>query len=279
MTRWHFPCLPAHSSPLRASLPIGFARCLGREYTFSIFAVVTIALIVLLVRGGAALPLYSECGCSNPREQNKDRKPSRIMSAFRVLLLTAMRHRWMTIAITLACFVASLLGLQLVPRQFFPASDRPELVVDLTLPAKCVDLRHRAVRRAKLDAILEDNPDVTSWSTYVGRGAIRFYLPLNVQLNNDFLRRPWLSRRMLPRANGCRRRLRKSWLRSSRALSPGLTVGAWTAGGMAGAISRQWADLTEVRTIGLQLRPGYSAPTQSAAGKFRLDGAGAQGAS
>ena len=38
----------------------------------------------------------------------------------------------------------------------------------------------------KLDAILKDNPDVASWSTYVGRGAIRFYLPLNVQLNNDF---------------------------------------------------------------------------------------------
>jgi multidrug efflux pump len=39
---------------------------------------------------------------------------------------------------------------------------------------------------ARLDALLKDNPDVASWSTYVGRGAIRFYLPLNVQLNNDF---------------------------------------------------------------------------------------------
>jgi multidrug efflux pump subunit AcrB len=51
------------------------------------------------------------------------------MTAFRAILLTAMRRRWMTVAIALACFVASLLALPLVPRQFFPASDRPELVV------------------------------------------------------------------------------------------------------------------------------------------------------
>ena len=96
-----------------------------------------------------------------------------------------MRHRWMTIAIALACFVASLLALPLVPRQFFPASDRPELLVDLTLPQNASIFASDRTA-AKLDAMLKDNPDVASWSTYVGRGAIRFYLPLNVQLNNDF---------------------------------------------------------------------------------------------
>ena len=118
-------------------------------------------------------------------EQEKQQKPSRIMAAFRALLLTAMRRRWMTIAITLACFVASLLALPLVPRQFFPASDRPELIVDLTLPQNA-SIFASDLAAAKLDALLKDNPDVASWSTYVGRGAIRFYLPLNVQLNNDF---------------------------------------------------------------------------------------------
>jgi multidrug efflux pump len=111
------------------------------------------------------------------------------MRAFRALLLTAMRRRWMTVAIAFAYFVVSLLVLPLVPRQFFPASDRPELVVDLTLPQNAsIFASDRAT--AKLDAVLKDDPDVASWSTYVGRGAIRFYLPLNVQLNNDFLRKP-----------------------------------------------------------------------------------------
>ena len=72
-----------------------------------------------------------------------------------------------------------------MPRQFFPSSDRPELVVDLTLPQNAsIFATDRAA--AKLDAFLKGDADVASWSTYIGRGAIRFYLPLNVQLNNDF---------------------------------------------------------------------------------------------
>ena len=95
-----------------------------------------------------------------------------------------MRVRWLTIAVTLGCFVASLLALPYVPRQFFPASDRPELVVDLTLPQNASIFASDTVA-GKLDAMLKSDPDVASWSTYVGRGAIRFYLPLDVQLAND----------------------------------------------------------------------------------------------
>ncbi len=96
-----------------------------------------------------------------------------------------MSARWVTIGITLALFAASVLALPLVPRQFFPASDRPELLVDLTLPqnASIYASENVAVR---FDAVLKGDPDVERWSTYVGRGAIRFYLPLNAQLPNDF---------------------------------------------------------------------------------------------
>src|SRR5208337_4167979 len=104
---------------------------------------------------------------------------------FRSILVGAMGMRWVTIAVTLACFAASLLALPYVPRQFFPASDRPELVVDLTLPQNA-SIFASDQAAAKLDAILKVDPDVASWSTYVGRGAIRFYLPLNVQLANNF---------------------------------------------------------------------------------------------
>ena len=179
-----FPMLTGSFVTAAGFVPIGFARSSAGEYTFSIFAVVTIALIVSWFVAVLFAPLLGVWLLKSP-EQNKDQKPSRIMSAFRGLLLTAMRHRWMTIAIALACFVASLLALQLVPRQFFPASDRPELLVDLTLPQNSSIFATDGAA-AKLDAILKDDPDVTSWSTYVGRGAIRFYLPLNVQLNNDF---------------------------------------------------------------------------------------------
>ncbi|MCP3468106.1 efflux RND transporter permease subunit [Bradyrhizobium sp. CCGUVB23] len=179
-----FPMLTGSFITAAGFVPIGFARSSAGEYTFSIFAVVTIALIVSWFVAVLFAPLLGVWLLKSP-EPRKDEKPSRIMSAFHGLLLTAMRRRWTTIAIALACFAASVLALPLVPRQFFPASDRPELVVDLTLPQNASIFASDRVA-AKLDAILKGNPDVTSWSTYVGRGAIRFYLPLNVQLNNDF---------------------------------------------------------------------------------------------
>jgi multidrug efflux pump len=179
-----FPMLTGSFVTAAGFVPIGFARSSAGEYTFSIFAVVSIALIVSWFVAVLFAPLLGVWLLKAP-ERRQDQRPSRIMGAFRALLLMAMRHRWMTVAITLACFVASLLALPLVPRQFFPASDRPELVVDLTLPQNAsIFATDRAA--ARLDALLKDNPDVASWSTYVGRGAIRFYLPLNVQLNNDF---------------------------------------------------------------------------------------------
>jgi multidrug efflux pump subunit AcrB len=179
-----FPMLTGSFVTAAGFVPIGFARSSAGEYTFSIFAVVSIALIVSWFVAVLFAPLLGVWLLKVP-EQRKDRKPSRIMSAFRGLLLTAMRRRWTTVAVTLACFVASLLALPLVPRQFFPASDRPELVVDLTLPQNA-SIFASDNAATKLDTMLKDNPDVASWSTYVGRGAIRFYLPLNVQLNNDF---------------------------------------------------------------------------------------------
>jgi multidrug efflux pump subunit AcrB len=179
-----FPMLTGSFVTAAGFVPIGFARSSAGEYTFSIFVVVSIALIVSWFVAVLFAPLLGVWLLKVP-EQKQREKPSRIMAAFRSLLLVAMRRRWVTIAITLACFVVSLLALQLVPRQFFPSSDRPELVVDLTLPQN-VSIFATDRAAAKLDAFLKGDPDVASWSTYIGRGAIRFYLPLNVQLNNDF---------------------------------------------------------------------------------------------
>ncbi|HUO54239.1 MAG TPA: efflux RND transporter permease subunit [Rhodoblastus sp.] len=179
-----FPMLTGSFITAAGFVPIGFARSSAGEYTFSIFAVVTIALIVSWFVAVLFAPLLGVWLLKAP-DKKIENKPSRVLEAFRSVLLAAMRHRWITIAATLGCFAASILALPLVPRQFFPASDRPELVVDLTLPQNAsIFATDRAAK--KLDALLKDDPDVASWSTYVGRGAIRFYLPLNVQLANDF---------------------------------------------------------------------------------------------
>ena len=93
--------------------------------------------------------------------------------------------RWVTIGITVAMFVAAMLALPLVPRQFFPSSDRPELLVDLTLRQNASIAASQATAE-RVEALLKSDPDVDHYRTYVGRGAIRFYLPLSVHLANPF---------------------------------------------------------------------------------------------
>ncbi|MCC3245063.1 efflux RND transporter permease subunit [Methylocystis sp. WRRC1] len=165
-------------------VPIGLAKSSAGEYTFSIFAVVSIALIVSWFVAVLFTPLIGVLLLTKP-EGPVATQEGRVMAAFRELLVSAMRNRWVTIGATLACFVIAILVSPLVPRQFFPASDRPELVVDLSLRQNAsIYASQEATER--LEKVLKDDPDVASWSAYVGRGAIRFYLPLNVQLAHDF---------------------------------------------------------------------------------------------
>jgi multidrug efflux pump len=247
-----FPMLTGSFVTAAGFVPIGFARSSAGEYTFSIFAVVTIALIVSWFVAVLFAPLLGVWLLKAP-EGKTDEKPSRITSAFRVLLLTAMRHRWTTVAIALACFVVALSAVPLVPRQFFPASDRPELVVDLTLPQNAsIFASDRAA--TKLDAVLKDDPDVASWSTYVGRGAIRFYLPLNVQLNNDFfaqavvIAKDVAARKRLQAT--LEKRLAEEFPSIVSRVSP-LELGPPVGWPVQYRVSGP--DLTEVRTIALQL--------------------------
>ncbi len=165
-------------------VPIGLAKSSAGEYTFSIFAVVSIALIVSWFVAVLFTPLIGVLLLTKP-EGPVASQEGRVLTAFRALLVSAIRHRGVTIGATLACFVISLLVSPLVPRQFFPASDRPELVVDLSLRQNASIYASKEVT-GRLEKILKDDPDVASWSAYVGRGAIRFYLPLNVQLAHDF---------------------------------------------------------------------------------------------
>ena len=179
-----FPMLTGSFVTAAAFVPIGFARSSAGEYTFSIFAVVSIALIASWFIAVLFAPLLGVALLTKPK-QTKSGKPNAILRVFRRFLIGAMRARWLTIAATIAGFTLALLALPYVPRQFFPSSDRPELLVDLRLPQNASIYASDELAR-RLDGLLKGNPDVKRWSTYVGRGAIRFYLPLNVELQNDF---------------------------------------------------------------------------------------------
>src|SRR5262249_29792788 len=165
-------------------VPVGFAASSAGEYTFSLFAVVAIALIVSWLVAVMFAPLLGVAILTRSRSPATD-EPGRIFGAYRGFLDRAIKAKWLTILLSLALFVASFVALPLVPRQFFPSSDRPELLVDLSLPQNASIYASESLAK-RFDGVLHGNQDVVRWSTYVGRGAIRFYLPLNVQLPNDF---------------------------------------------------------------------------------------------
>jgi multidrug efflux pump subunit AcrB len=165
-------------------VPVGFAASSAGEYTFSLFAVVGIALVVSWFVAVLFTPLLGVAILRSPAA-TQNAEPGRIFRIYRSFLTFAIRAKWITIAVTVALFVASFLALPLIPRQFFPSSDRPELLVDLGLPQNASIYASEDVAQ-RFDKILSADQDIARWSTYVGRGAIRFYLPLNVQLPNDF---------------------------------------------------------------------------------------------
>jgi multidrug efflux pump len=189
-------------------VPVGFAASSAGEYTFSLFAVVAIALVVSWFVAVIFAPLLGVVILKPPRT-TQTTEPGRVFRWYRGFLTQAMRAKWVTIPLTLALFVVSFLALPLIPRQFFPSSDRPELLVDLSLPQNAsIYASETAARR--FDAVLKDDPDVARWSTYVGRGAIRFYLPLNVQLPNDFFAQSVIVAKNVPARERLRIKLEKT---------------------------------------------------------------------
>ena len=179
-----YPRLTGTLVTIAGFVPVGFARSDAGEYTFSLFAVVALALLASWVVSGLFAPVVGLALLRPPKHPHGEALGAP-MRLFRRCLLAAMRAKWITIVITVALFAAALAGTRLVPEQFFPASDRPELLVDLTLQDNASILATRDVAEA-FDQLLAGDPDVERFSTYVGQGAIRFYLPIDVALPNDF---------------------------------------------------------------------------------------------
>jgi multidrug efflux pump len=188
-------------------VPVGFAASGAGEYTFSLFAVVTIALIVSWFVAVLFAPLLGVAILSPPRAATSS-EPGWVFRTYRAFLTAALRARWLTIALTLGMFVASVFAIRLIPNQFFPSSDRPELLVDMTLPQNASIFASETVAR-RLDDVLKGDPDVARWSTNVGRGAIRFYLPLNVQLPNNFFSQAVVVAKNVPARERLRQKLEK----------------------------------------------------------------------
>ncbi|PZW45310.1 efflux RND transporter permease subunit [Pseudomonas sp. URMO17WK12:I2] len=179
-----FPMLTGTLVTVAGFVPIGLNSSSAGEYTFTLFAVIAVALLLSWLVAVVFAPVIA-VHILPKRLQAKEKGPGRIARAFDSGLLLAMRHRWWTIGLTIALFAASLAGMTLVQSQFFPASDRPEILVDLNLPQNA-SINETRAQVDRLEASLQGDEDIARWSTYIGQGALRFYLPLDQQLQNPF---------------------------------------------------------------------------------------------
>jgi multidrug efflux pump len=160
-------------------VPIGFAESQAGEYTISLFQVVAIALLTSWFVAVLFTPIVASLLLKPPKPGAEDDKPGLLLRAYSRLLTVAIRLRWLTIALAAGLFALALIGLGQVNRQFFPPSDRNELIVDFQLPrASSIFASEAAVKR--IETWLAESKDVDFWSAYVGRNVIRFYLPLAI---------------------------------------------------------------------------------------------------
>jgi multidrug efflux pump len=175
-----FPMLTGTLVTVAGFIPVAFNKSSAGEFTFTLFVVIAVSLIVSWVVAVLFTPLIGVTILPKTMKKHAEHK-GRFARVFSALLQFCLRWRWMTIAATVILFVGSLVGLSLVPQQFFPSSDRPELIVDWNLP-QYSSIAETSRQMAQFEReMLAGNPAVEHWSTYVGRGAPRFILSFDVQ--------------------------------------------------------------------------------------------------
>lgn len=180
-----FPMLTGTLVTVAGFVPIGLNASSAGEYTFTLFAVIAVALLVSWIVAVFFAPVLGVHILDSKKLKPHESEPGRVGRAFEHGLLWCLRHRWLTVIGTVLLFVLSVVGMRFVQNQFFPSSDRPEILVDLNLPQNAsIEETRKVVDR--FEATFKDDPDIVSWSTYIGQGAIRFYLPLDQQLQNPY---------------------------------------------------------------------------------------------
>ncbi|SEK18207.1 efflux RND transporter permease subunit [Pacificibacter marinus] len=173
-----FPMLTGTLITVAGFIPIGLNTSAAGEFTFSLFVVIAVSLTVSWVVAVLFAPLIGVTLLPK-KMKHHDAKPGRFRRGFHAVLLRAMRFRWVTIGATLIVFAVSIYGLRFVEQQFFPNSDRPELIVDIAL-AQNTSISETQAQMDRFETYLADDENTLFWTSYVGRGAPRFLLSYDV---------------------------------------------------------------------------------------------------
>jgi len=165
-------------------MPNGFAQSTAGEYTSNMFWIVGIALIASWVvavvftpyLGVKMLPEIKTVAGGHAAIYN-----TRHYNRFRRLLTRVIARKWIVTGAVIAIFTVAILGMGLVKKQFFPTSDRPEVLVEVQLPYGSA-IEQTSATTAKIEAWLQQQPEAKIVTSYIGQGSPRFYLAMAPEL-------------------------------------------------------------------------------------------------
>ena len=180
-----FPMLSGTLITAAGFLPIATAKSSTGEYTFAIFAVTTMALVISWFAAVIATPFIGSLLLKEHLVAEGERPREMFDTPFyrrlRRVLDWCIENRKTVLMATAASLVLGVLGMKLTEKQFFPSSNRVELMVDLWLP-EGASIRASERETERVEKLLAGNPDVASYVSYVGNGSPRFFLSLDQQL-------------------------------------------------------------------------------------------------
>ena len=196
-----FPMLTGTLVTVSGFLPIALAKSGTGEYTRSIFEVSAIALLLSWLAAVVLIPLLGFhllkekpqthiTGAADAEVHDVDHDAeehehaiyqTRVYMRLRSIVGWCVAYRGRVVIVTALLFIGALVAFGQVPQQFFPSSDRPELLIDLRLPERA-SFAATQQQAERLEALLKGRPEIDHVIDFVGTGAPRFYLPLDQQL-------------------------------------------------------------------------------------------------
>jgi multidrug efflux pump len=180
-----FPMLTGTLLTATAFLPIALAKSLVGEYTFAIFAVTTIALLSSWLVAVIVTPYFGYLILKSSHQVADEDATYRtpFYQRFRAAVEWCLRRRWTVIGLTVVALVVGIAAMQKVEKQFFPQSDRLEILVEMWLPeGASIEATH--AEAVRLESLLRRDADVAHVLNYIGQGAPRFVLGLDQRLAN-----------------------------------------------------------------------------------------------
>ncbi|WP_095152198.1 efflux RND transporter permease subunit [Pseudomonas sp. Irchel s3b5] len=184
---WSHTAAPMLSGTLVTAvgfMPNGFARSTAGEYTSNMFWIVGVALIASWLVAVVFTPYFGVKLLPEIKliaGAHKALYDTPRYNRFRRLLLQVIVHKWLVAGAVISLFVVAILGMGLVKKQFFPISDRPEVLVEIQMPYGS-SIAQTSVATAEVEAWLAEQKEARIVTAYIGQGAPRFYMAMGPEL-------------------------------------------------------------------------------------------------